>query len=290
MTTPLNELRQLVQSRWAVARGSGIPRLGLMVGTVPRYELDAVYEPMVNFVLQGGKRITICTHVLDYDPEHYFLNSVDIPVSGQIRGEGPGLPYTAMALTLNLPVINELVADFPAPQDQGAMAFSVSPITPEMTDAWLRLARLMPRPQEIKVMAPLIEREILFRVLQGPQGWMLRQIANKNSPLSRMRDTIGWLRKHYTDKLSVDTLAGQAGMSASAFHRQFKATTAHSPLQFQKRLRLLEARKLLLTAAAVNVTTVAYAVGYESPSQFGREYLRMFGRPPGEDQASAAHA
>lgn len=286
---PLTELRQLVQSRWAIARDSGIPRLGLMVGQVPRYELDAVYEPMVNFVLQGGKRITICTHVLDYDPEHYFLNSIDVPVSGQIRGDAAGLPYTAMALTLNVPVIIDLVTEFPAGIDQGSAAFSVSPITAEMTDAWLRLARLMARPQEIKVMAPLIEREILFRVLQGPQGWMLRQIANKDSRLSRMRDTIGWLRKHYTNKLSVDTLADQAGMSASAFHRQFKATTAYSPVQFQKRLRLLEARKLLLTAA-VNVTTAAYTVGYESPSQFGREYLRMFGRSPGEDHASPAMA
>ena len=285
MTSPLTELRELVHTRWAVARASGIPRLGLMVGEVPRYELDAVYEPMLNFVLQGGKRVTICTHVLDYDPEHYFLNSVDIPVSGQIHGEAPGLPYTALALTLDVPLITDLVADFPARDDAGAAAFSVSPITPEMTDAWLRLARLMRRPEEIKVLAPLIEREILFRVLQGPQGWMLRQIANKDSRLSRMRETIGWLRKHYTDKLSVDALADQAGMSPSAFHRQFKSTTAYSPVQFQKRLRLLEARKLLITAA-VNVTTVAYTVGYESPSQFGREYLRMFGRSPGEDHAN----
>jgi AraC-like DNA-binding protein len=288
MTTPLEELRELVQSRWATARDSGIPRLGLMVGQVPRYELDAVYEPMVNFVLQGGKRITICKHVLDYDPEHYFLNSVDVPVSGQIRGDAAGLPYTAMALTLDVPTIVDLAANFPIGDAAGTAAFSVSPITMEMTDAWLRLARLMHRPQEIAVLAPLIEREILFRVLQGPQGWMLRQIANKNSPLSRMRDTVGWLRKHYADKLSVDVLAAQAGMSASAFHRRFKSTTAYSPLQFQKRLRLLEARKLLTTAAA-NVTTVAYTVGYESPSQFGREYLRMFGCSPGDDHAHHAN-
>lgn len=284
MTTPLQELRDRVQARWAIARASGIPRLGLMVGTVPRYELDAVYEPMVNFVIQGGKRVTICTQVLDYDAEHYFLNSVDVPVSGQIRGTPGGLPYTAMALTLDIPTIIELVADVPAGADTRAAGFSVSPVTAEMTDAWLRLARLMDRPADIKVMAPLVEREILFRVLQGPMGWMLRQIAHNDSRLARMRGTIGWLRKHYAEKLRVDQLAEHAGMSESAFHRQFKSTTAYSPVQFQKRLRLLEARTLL-TSAAVNVTTAAYTVGYESPSQFGREYRRMFGHAPGADHA-----
>lgn len=282
MTAPLDELRDIVRTRWAVARHSGIPRLGMMVGTVPRYELDAVYQPMMNFVLQGGKRITVCTHVLDYDPAHYFLNSIDIPVSGQIHGTPDGLPYMALALTLDVPAITELAAHFAASTDHGEHAFSVSPVTAEMTDAWLRLARLMDKPAEVEVLAPLVEREILYRVLQGPQGWMLRQIANKDSPLARMRETIGWLRKHYTDKLRVDELAQHAGMSSSAFHRQFKLTTAHSPLQFQKRLRLLEARKLLLTAAST-ITAVAYDVGYESPSQFGREYRRMFGHPPGAE-------
>ena len=188
----------------------------------------------------------------------------------------------AMALTLDVAAITQLATDYPAGSDAGAAGFSVSPVTTEMTDAWMRLARLMARPDEIKVMAPLVEREILFRVLQGPQGWMLRQIGNNDSRLARMRGTIGWLRKHYTEKLRVDELADHAGMSESAFHRQFKSTTAYSPVQFQKRLRLLEARKLLVTAA-VNVTTAAYAVGYESPSQFGREYRRMFGHAPGQD-------
>jgi AraC-like DNA-binding protein len=289
MMAPLIELREIVQSRWAIARNSGIPRLALMVGAAPRMELDAVYEPMLNFVLQGGKRITIGTQVLDYDPERYFIISIDVPASGQIKG-GPGaLPYAALALTLDLPTITDLAADLPANNDHGAPAFSVSPVTPEMTDAWLRMARLMARPHEVTVLAPLIEREILFRALEGPQGWMLRQIANKNSRLSRMRDTIGWLRQHYTEQLKVDDLADRAGMSTSAFHRQFKSTTAHSPLQFQKRLRLLEARQMLTTAAA-SVTAVSYTVGYESPSQFGREYLRMFGCSPGGEQSRLAKA
>lgn len=286
---PLAELRALVQSRWALARASGIPRLALMVGDVPRHELDALYAPMLNFVLQGGKRITIGTQVVNYDPERYFLISVDVPASGQVSADAAGLPYAALALTLDLPTITDLAAHFPGGDDDGAAAFSVSPVTPEMTDAWLRMARLMARPDEVAVMAPLIEREILFRVLQGPQGWMLRQIANKNSRLSRMRNTIGWLRRHFVEPIRVEDLAAQAGMSASAFHRQFKSTTAHSPLQFQKRLRLLEARHLL-TSATASVTSVAYAVGYESPSQFGREYLRMFGSSPRGDPSRSATA
>lgn len=289
MNAPLKELQDIVQSRWATSRDSGIPRLAMMVGDVPRHELDAVYEPMLNFVLQGGKRLTIGTQVLDYDPEHYFLISVDVPASGQLRGEAGGLPYAALALTLDVPTITDLAASFPVSNDAGAAAFSVSPVTPEMTDAWLRMARLMALPHEAKVLAPLIEREILFRVLQGPQGWMLRQIAHKDSRLSRMRDTIGWLRQHFTEQLKIDDLAARAGMSTSAFHRQFKSTTAHSPLQFQKHLRLLEARKMLTTTAQ-SVTTVAYTVGYESPSQFGREYLRLFSRSPGDDQSRSAGA
>lgn len=145
MMAPLTELRGIVQSRWAVARDSGIPRLALMVGDVPRHELEAVYEPMLNFVLQGGKRITIGTQVVDYDPERYFLISVDVPASGQINGEAGGLPYAALALTLDLPTITDLAANFPDSNDHSAAAFSVSPVTPEMTDAWLRMTRLIPQ-------------------------------------------------------------------------------------------------------------------------------------------------
>lgn len=289
MKAPLRELRDIVQSQWAVSRDSGIARLALVVGDVPRHELDAVYEPMLNFVVQGGKRLSIGAQELDYDPERYFLISVDIPASGQIRGEGAGLPYVALALTLDAQTITELATDMSKGSDRGGAAFSVSPVTPQMTDAWLRMARLMARPDDIPVLAPMIEREILFRVLQGPQGWMLRQIAHADSRLSRMRSTIGWLRQHYAEPLRIEDLAVYAGMSVSAFHRRFKSTTALSPLQFQKRLRLLAARRVLAIGGS-SVTAAAYSVGYESPSQFGREYLRMFGRSPGAEQSDSASA
>jgi transcriptional regulator GlxA family with amidase domain len=142
----------------------------------------------------------------------------------------------------------------------------------------------MTRPAEIPALAPAYEREILYRVLQGPQGWMLRDIAAPDSALSQVRSAIQWIRKHYTEAVEVEQLALMVSMSASAFHRHFKAVTAMSPIQFQKRIRLLQARQLLISQS-VNASSVAYDVGYESASQFTREYARFFGLPPATDAA-----
>lgn len=287
MKAPLDELRELLLDQWAVAGSCDIPRLAMVVGEVPRDKLDAVYEPMLNFVVQGGKSLTIGGQTLDYDPQHYFLMTVDLPASGTLHDAGAGLPYIALALTLEPQVISGLVAEVPRGSDSSGAAFSVSPVTPEMTDAWLRMARLMGHPDQAGILAPMIEREILFRVLQGPQGWMLRQIARSDSQLSRLHSIIRWMRQHYAEPLRMEVLAVQAGMSLSAFHRCFKAATALSPLQFQKQLRLLEAKRLLTTTRS-SASTAAYSVGYESPSQFGREYLRRFGCSPRKDQADSA--
>jgi transcriptional regulator GlxA family with amidase domain len=160
----------------------------------------------------------------------------------------------------------------------------VCTVTPELLDAWLRLLRLMTRPTDIAALAPAYEREILYRVLQGPQGWMLRDIAAPDSALSQVRSAIQWIRKHYTEAVEVEQLARMTSMSVSAFHRHFKAVTAMSPIQFQKRIRLLQARQLLISQS-VNASSVAYDIGYESASQFTREYARFFGAPPATDAA-----
>lgn len=165
-----------------------------------------------------------------------------------------------------------------------ASEFSVSAVTPELFDAWLRMMRLIDRPNEVAMFAPMIEREILFRILQGPQGNMLRQIAHTNSRLSQVRLAIDWIRTNYTEPFRVEILASMAGMSVAAFYRHFRAMNAMTPLQYQKKPRLLTARRLMLFESR-DAADIAFSVGYESASQFSREYTRMFGMPPIRDMA-----
>lgn len=165
-----------------------------------------------------------------------------------------------------------------------APGFSVSPVTPELIDACLRMMRLIDRPEESAVLARMIEREILFRVLQGPQGDMLRQIAQADSRLSQVRRAIDWIRAHYAEPFRVEPLAELTGMSVASFYRHFKAITAMTPIQYQKRLRLLKARRLLLFEPR-DAAAIGFSVGYESASQFSREYARMLGLPPVRDMA-----
>ena len=156
----------------------------------------------------------------------------------------------------------------------------------ELLDAWIRMLRLMERPDEIAVLAPAYEREILFRVLQGPLGWMLRDIASPDTALSRIGVAISWIRHNFSQQIRVEALAEMAALSVSAFHRHFKVVTALSPLQYQKRIRLLHARSLLISGQG-SATSIAFGVGYESPNQFSREYARLFGLPPSRDLAKA---
>jgi transcriptional regulator GlxA family with amidase domain len=156
-------------------------------------------------------------------------------------------------------------------------------VTPQLLDPWLRLMRLLDTPEDMPVLGPMLEREILYRLLQGPQGGVLRQIALADSRLARVRRAIACIRARFDQPLRIEELAGLAGMSPAAFHRHFKAATAMSPLQYQKTLRLQEARRLLI--AEPDAARAGYAVGYESASQFSREYARLFGAPPARDAA-----
>ena len=174
-----------------------------------------------------------------------------------------------------------LITDLPDRADDNAQAFAVSPVTIDLLDPWLRFMKLLDTPADIPVLAPMLEREILYRLLQGPQGGALRQIARADSRLGQVRRAIAWIRDHYDQALRIEDLAAIAGMSAASFHRHFKAATAMSPLQYQKSLRLQEARRMLVTKQ--DAARVGYAVGYESASQFSREYARLFGAPPARD-------
>lgn len=286
MTNQLNELRTLAARAENRRTETGIPRVAMVQGEIPEHLLAAVYEPMINLILQGSKSMTIGDRTLRYDPATYFVMSIELPAVGQVHPASSGEPYLAVSLTLDPTVLATLLADLPKPighYDKEA-GFSVAAVTPDLMDAWVRLLRLMGRPEDIAALAPAYEREILYRVLQGPHGWMLRDIAAPDSAMARVSLAIQYIRRDFAKPIRVETLAQHAAMSVSAFHRHFKAVTALSPLQYQKRVRLLQARTLLV-AHAKSVTSAAFEVGYESATQFSRDYARVFGLPPSRDAA-----
>ena len=289
MEQQLAELRALAARADNRKTETGIPRVAMVQGQVPEHALAAVYEPMLNLILQGSKTMTIGSRTLHYDPATYFVMSVDLPAVGAVHPAADGKPYLAVSLTLDAAVIASLLSDLPgAASGQAGGSFSVASVTPELLDAWVRMLRLMDRPRDIAGLAPAYEREILYRVLQGPQSALLRDIATPTTALARINLAIQWIRRHFAEPLRVEALAALAAMSPSAFHRHFKGATALSPIQFQKRIRLMQAR-MLLTSGEGRATTVAFDVGYESATQFNREYARFFGAPPARDAARIVH-
>ncbi|RON81725.1 AraC family transcriptional regulator [Pseudomonas fluorescens] len=269
---------------------TGIPRVAMVQGEIPEHMLAAVYEPMINLILQGSKTMTVGEQTLHYDPATYFVMSIELPAVGTVHPASTGEPYLAVSLTLDPVALTTLLADLPLPADRHDQdpGFSVAPVTPQLMDAWVRLLRLMGDPQSIAALAPAYEREILYRVLQGPHGWMLREIAAPDSAMARVNQAIQWIRRDFAESIRVEHMAEKAAMSVSAFHRHFKAVTTLSPLQYQKRVRLLQARTLMV-ANARSVTAAAFEVGYESSTQFSRDYAKVFGLPPSRDAARIQH-
>lgn len=290
MTTQLNELRALTSSAENRRTETGIPRVAMVQGEIPEHMLAAVYEPMINLILQGSKTMTVGEQTVHYDPATYFVMSIELPAVGTVHPASTGEPYLAVSLTLDPVALTTLLADLPLPADRHDQdpGFSVAPVTPQLMDAWVRLLRLMGDPQSIAALAPAYEREILYRVLQGPHGWMLREIAAPDSAMARVNQAIQWIRRDFAESIRVEHMAEKAAMSVSAFHRHFKAVTTLSPLQYQKRVRLLQARTLMV-ANARSVTAAAFEVGYESSTQFSRDYAKVFGLPPSRDAARIQH-
>ncbi len=280
MENAMAELRSIVmraESRWTA---TGIPRVSMVRSEACS---DQVYEPMLHVVLQGRKTLSVGERVLQFEPASYFVVPVHLPAIGQVSSDDAGNPYLAVSLTLDASVVASVLES-----DLGACKatpdFSPSAATPDLVDAWLRMMRLLDRPDDVAMLAPMIEREILFRVSQGPQGDMLRQIVRGDGRMSQIRRSIDWICEHFTETMRAEALAAMAGMSVPAFYRHFTAMTAMTPIQYQKKLRLLQARRLMLFEHR-DATAVAFSVGYESASQFSREYARMFGLPPIKDMA-----
>lgn len=264
-----------------------IPRVVISRMTGPTSGTATLYEPVTCLILQGTKRVVIGDTVITYDASSYFVASLDLPAVGKVIEATPDRPYIAVALRIDRAVLTDLIASMPPEAigtetaDAGQAGFAVSEVTPDLLEAWAGLLGLLDRPGDISMLAPMREREILYRLLQGPLGHQLCQIAQDDSRLSRVRRAIEWIRAHYDQALRTNALAEIAGMSVASFHRHFKAATAMSPLQYQKTLRLHAARRLL--AGGAEASRTAYSVGYESASQFSREYSRAFGAPPSRD-------
>jgi AraC-like DNA-binding protein len=263
---------------------TGIPGLKITAARVTTEPVKQVYEPVFGLIAQGAKSIVLGDKVFDYGAAQYLVVSVDLPITSHINVASEGEPYLSMGLILRPAAIAALLLETAAndrsPVDASGMG--VSKASGELLDPVVRLLRLLDHPRDVPVLAPLIEREILWRLLCGEQGAMLRQIGLADSRLSQISHAIKWIRANYAKILRIEDLAQMAAMSVSSFHRNFRAVTSMSPIQYQKQIRLQEARARLLAQSA-DVAAVGFAVGYDSPSQFSREYSRVYGAPPGRD-------
>ncbi|MCL1633414.1 AraC family transcriptional regulator [Luteimonas sp. SX5] len=261
---------------------SAVPGLALIRASEPSQPLPTVYHPSVCVVVQGRKRALLGDDVYAYDPLNYLVVSMTLPMVGQIIEASPEKPYLCLRIDIDPALIGDLLVQLgpavPA-QPSGERALFVARTSASLLDAVLRLVRLLDTPDEAAVLAPLALREIHYRVLVGELGQKLRELCEVDGPSQRIARAIELLKTRYAEPLRIDDLAMAAHMSASSLHQRFKAATAMSPLQFQKQLRLQEARRLMLMDG-LEAASAGHRVGYESPSQFSREYRRLFGAPP----------
>jgi AraC-like DNA-binding protein len=266
------------------ATASAIPKLTLLRSDKVTKPVTVSYAPLFCMLASGRKRVWLGERDYVYGPRDYLITSADLPLTAQVASA----PYFGFSLALDAKVIAEVLLSLPRTGAAGTAGAAVAVARAEdaLFDAVGRLLRLLDRPSHIPIMAPMIEREIIFLLLQGPHAETVRQLGAPASPLSQVRRGIDWIREHYNEAIRIGRAAKAAGMSAPTFHRHFRAVTNLSPLQFQKRLRLEEARRRLLSEHA-DAASIAFDVGYESPSQFSREYRRLFGAPPLRDAAAA---
>lgn len=260
---------------------SAIPGLAVIRADSPSTPTPSLYDPSLCIVVQGRKRALLGDEVYYYDALNYLTVSVTLPAIGHVLEATPERPYLCLRLELDARMIGELLLQVgrsavPPSADRGLY---VARTSPQLLDAVVRLTRLLEQPRDAAILAPLVMREIHYWVLTGELGHRLRELCVVDSQVNRIARAIELLRKRFTESLRIEDLAAAAHMSESSLHHRFKAVTAMSPMQFQKHLRLHEARRLMLTEG-LEAAAAAHRVGYESPSQFSREYRRLFGAPP----------
>ncbi|MFI6080814.1 AraC family transcriptional regulator N-terminal domain-containing protein [Streptomyces sp. NPDC051217] len=288
----LAELQVLI-SRYAAVSGwrehfSGIE---VTAADAPTQPMQCVADPMFVLVAGGAKQVMVNDSALNYGAGQYLVVSAALPITAHITRAGPDEPFVSFAMALKPAAIAALLletAEFDGTcSDPGGMAISDAPFA--LTDSVVRLLRLFDSPSDARALGPAVEREILWRLITGAQGPMVRHLGLADSSLSRVSRTIHWIRRYYDESVRIEELAEMAKMSQTLFHRHFKSVTGLTPIQYQKKIRLQEAR-ILLRGSPRDVAGVGFAVGYESASQFSREYRRQFGVTPSEDVAHAKRA
>jgi len=264
---------------------TAVPGLSLFRREAATEPVTGMYEPSICMVAQGAKRVVLGDDTFVYDAHHYLITSVHLPTVVQIIEASASKPYLGLRLKFDLKEISQLMVDSNLPQprvQQSSRGMATGAVTLPLINAIQRLIDLLSDKNDIPILAPIIQREIIYRLLVGDQGERLRQIASAGSQSHQISRAIDWLKNNFTQPLRIDDLAAHVSMSSSTFHHHFRSMTALSPLQFQKKLRLQEARRLML-AERLDAANAAFQVGYESPSQFNREYNRFFGAPPVRD-------
>ncbi|QOH71302.1 AraC family transcriptional regulator [Pseudomonas juntendi] len=283
------ELAELITRHAGEPHGpaSAIADLYLVRYTENVRSVPTLAQPALCILAQGSKSLFLGDEQYAYDPLHYMVVSVTLPLSGVRLDASPEQPSLGLRMDLDPAEISQLIAEsgpMLVPNKPSGRGLYVDKTDAALLDALLRLLRLLDSPRDISMLAPLVRREILYRLLRGPQGYRLYEIALANSQTHRVCQAIAWLNNHYQQPLRIGDLAREVNLSTSTLHHRFKAVTSMSPLQYQKQLRLQEARRLMLNDG-LEAAVAAYRVGYESPSQFSREYSRLYGAPPIRDVA-----
>ncbi|WP_431879405.1 AraC family transcriptional regulator [Amycolatopsis sacchari] len=285
----LDEFRDLLERH-------GRPDLDTAIGGVRICKADhtvsagsSMSGTVFALVAQGTKRLALGGRVYEYGAGQYLVTSVDLPVTGYFADAAPGRPALGFGMTLEPAVIAELLlqagpGDLPRSPGTARLGIAVSDASDELVDAVVRLLRLLDRPRDRRALVPLVKREILWRLMNGEQGEVVRQLGLADSSLSHITRAVRWIRENYPRPFRVEELAQLSGLSVSAFHKNFQTVTGLTPIQFQKHIRL-QAARLLLANQPTDIAGVGRRVGYDSLSQFSREYRRLFGEPPSRDAA-----
>lgn len=269
-----------------IERMTSLPGLSFAKVQEPTLPGSYLYEPSISMIIRGRKRVKLGTTTYIYNESRFLLTAVNLPTVTEVLDASPEAPYVSLLMRLDLQTARQVMADVDSSGIEGGpvtgIAMATGPATLELFDAVARLIKLMDKPQDLLHVGPLIQREIIYRILVSSAGLRFRETIIAGTQSQRTAKAIAWLRENYMQPFRIEDLAALAGMGVSTLHHHFRAMTAMSPLQYQKHLRLHEARRILLTES-VDATTAAVRVGYESATQFNREYKRSFGAPPMRD-------
>ncbi len=264
---------------------TAIPKLLCIKSSENTHPSRVIYEPALCLIVQGGKKAMLEDDIYHYSAGHFLVVAVDLPITGQVINATAEKPYLSIAMSLDAAQLSELITQTGktfGSNENTRRGLIVDRSDDVLTDSILRLMRLLDNQNDIPMLAPMMMREIYYRLLNGPHGENIAQIALSGSNMQKIAKVINMIKNNFNQPIKIEEMADLANMSASSFHSHFKSVTAMSPLQYQKRLRLMEARRLMLTEVQ-DAASASYRVGYESPSQFSREYSRMFGAPPMSD-------